>query len=70
MVWLKTAPADRLPFGLVRFPSLSQTPMRLGPIHLAAETIAGGGSVEALDVFRSATPESEAAIDLDLRDRR
>jgi len=69
MIWPKTAPADRLPFGLVRFPSLSQTPMRLGPIH-AAETIASGGSVEALDVFRSATPESEAAIDLDLRDHR
>jgi hypothetical protein len=38
------------------------------PIHLTAETIESGGPVEAPDLFRSATPENEVAIDLDLRD--
>src|SRR5262245_39579409 len=68
MVWPKTAPADRLPFGLARFPSLSRTTVRPVPIHLTPETIESGGPVEARDLFRSATPENEVAIGLDLRD--
>jgi len=44
--------------------------MRLAPIHLTAETIGSGGPVEAPRPFRSAAPENEVAIELDLRDRR